>query len=434
MNIVVIGGGYTGLTAAYELLKSGNSVTLYEKSSELGGLAGGFEIQGESLEKAYHHLFKTDTDIIELIDELGISDKLKWHESSVAIYYDNKIYPFGGASDLLKFRPLSFFSRIRTGLMTLFLQKYKNWRSFEKVAAFNWMKKWNGMESLKVIWEPLLKGKFDKYYDKVSMAWLWARLHIRANSRESLLAKEKLGYIDGGFDEFTKALVSKIKDLGGEIVLNANIESIRSEGESVKLEVESKEYEYDKVIATIPSNIFAKLIENNSVDKNYIDKLESINYLGATVMVFSSEQKLGDYYWYNINDLKKPFLVFINHTNLIDKKRYGGKYVYYIGAYIPHSHDYFSIADEELSNKWFSALKDIFPEFNEDEVVDKFIFRMRNAQHVVDLDYESKIPNYKTPLTNIYLANFSQIFPEDRGTNFAVREGIKIARLVAQKS
>lgn len=460
-KIAVIGGGFTGLTAAYRLALKGHKVTIYERGAELGGLASGFKIQGTSLEKTYHHIFKTDVDILNLIKELGLENVLEWHESSIAIYYDSNLYPFRSPVDLMKFKPLSFFNRVRAGLVVFYLQKDKNWRKFIDISAYNWMKKWAGEQVTKVLWEPLLRGKFDKFYDQVSMAWLWARIHVRANSRESV-SDERLGYFKGGFQVIIDALVKKLKELDVEIHCNCEIEKFNASPIGITIKKESKEkpafIPFDKVIATVPSEVFARLVEGNK-DKEkindgaaamnikkeinvvpaaptakhfqtYLDKLNSINYLGAIVAVFSTSQNLSKYYWHNINDLNAPFLAFIQHTNLIPKDRYDGKHIYYIGAYLPHDHKYFIMTDSELLNLWFDYLKKIFPDFNQDIIIDKVIFKLKNAQHIVDLNYESKIPEYRTPFDNIYLANFSQIFPEDRGTNFAVREGNKIAELV----
>lgn len=430
MKIAIIGGGLTGLVAAYQLVNLGHEISIYEKTSELGGLASGFLIHGENLEKTYHHIFKTDKYIISLIDELGIGPKLEWYDSSVCIYYDKKLYPFSGPLDLLKFSPLSFLSRVRLGLVIFFLQKYKSWQKLEKISAYEWMKKYCGEEAMKVIWEPLLKGKFERFYDKVSMAWLWARLHIRSNSRK-FGEGEKLGYFNGGFQVIIDKLVENLKKKSTKIFLRANVKQLKSENSKVKVFIDSfRSIEYDKVICTVPSYVFCNLIKHDeSISFEYLKKLNSIDYLGAICIVFSSKQNLSDYYWHNINDLQAPFLVFIHHTKLIPKERYDGNYVYYLGTYLPHEHPQFRLSDEVLSEKWFNYLKSVFPKFDKNQVITKSVFRFKNAQHVVDLDYSSKIPDFKTPLENVYLSNFSQIFPEDRGTNFAVREGFRIAKL-----
>lgn len=428
---VIIGGGYTGLVAAYELARAGHKVTVLEKGTVLGGLASDFKVEGASLERAYHHLFKTDTSIRSMARELGIEDKLIWHDSSVALYYDGTLYPFKGAVDLIKFKPLSFVNRVRAGLVVLYLQRTNKWERFEKISAYNWMLKYAGKQVTRVIWEPLLKGKFDTYFDKVSMAWLWARVHIRAQSRE--VGGEKLGYFDGGFQIFTDALVNRLVDLGVTIRTEANIDSVTSLP-SGKVSIgfsDRKKETYDSCIATVPSHVFAKLVEKNkSVKPAYLKQLRSIPYLGARLLIFSSSQDLSPYYWHNINDVDLPFLVFINHTKLIDKKQYGGKYVYYVATYVPHDHELFTCDDKKLEKTWFSALKKIFPDFDANAIHEKHFFRFANAQHIVGLDYAKNIPKKQTPFKNIYLSNFSQIFPEDRGTNYAVRDGIAIAKLL----
>ena len=165
---------------------------------------------------------------------------------------------------------------------------------------------------------------------------------------------------------------------------------------------------------------------------DYSRKLRSIGYLGAVCLVFTSEQSLGDIYWVNVNEPGAPFLVFIQHTNLATPDFYRGKHAYYIGAYLPTDGKIYSMTDEELTQLWFDYLAKMFPQFDVKRVQEKQILfsGFRAAQHIVDTQYEGKIPGYKTPLPGVYLSNFSQIFPEDRGTNFAVREGEKIAALV----
>ncbi|MGI5841041.1 MAG: NAD(P)/FAD-dependent oxidoreductase [Patescibacteria group bacterium] len=428
-NIGVVGGGFTGLTAAYYLLKKGHKVTIFEKGNSLGGLAGGFRINGNNLEKAYHHIFKTDKDIISLSEELKLTEKLKWIESSIGIYYKGKVSPFVTPMDLLRFEGLGLLDKLRLGLVGLLLQKDKGWGKYIEVPAFEWMKKMCGKRAYRVIWEPLLKGKFHKYYDKVSMAWLWARIHTRGNSKDKGDTKEFLGYYDGGFQVLIDKLEEKIKKMGGVIVVGVGIEKVGKKQKKVFLKVEGKNIEFDKVVATVPSNVFAKIAQN-SLDEKYKKQLSSIDYLGAIVFIFSSKQSLSKYYWHNINDINSPFLAFIQHTNLIDKSNYGDEEVYYMGTYAPHDHKFFRVKDEDVEKEYFDYLQKIFPNFDKRQVRQKFLFKLRDAQHVVTCDYPQKIPDYKTSIEGVYLANFSQIFPEDRGTNFAVREGKKIANLV----
>lgn len=430
-SVVIIGAGYTGLTAALRLAEKGHKVTILERGTTVGGLASDFTVEGSSLERAYHHLFKTDTYIRNLADELGVGDKLKWHDSSVGLYYGGNLYPFKGALDLIKFKPLSFVNRIRAGLVVLYLQQTKNWKQFQTVSAYDWMLRTGGKQVTEVIWEPLLRGKFDKYYDKVAMAWLWARVHIRAQSREA--GGEKLGYFEGGFQVFTDALVARLEELGVTIKTGVEIKNIGNTrtGTVQIMFADDKKKSYDSCVSTTPSHVFAKLIEGDKAIKpSYIEKLNSINYLGARLLIFSSEQNISEFYWHNINDIDLPFLVFIHHTRLISKEHYNGKYIYYLATYVPHDHELFTCDDKALEKRWFTSLKVIFPDFDTKQIREKHFFRFANAQHIVDTSYHNKIPSAQTPLKNVYLSNFSQIYPEDRGTNYAVREGEAIAKKI----
>lgn len=431
-TIAIIGGGFTGMVAAYELAKRGCKVALFERGAFLGGLASGFKINGQNLEKAYHHLFTTDQDILDLAYGLGLEDQLLYCDSSMAIYFDGAFHSFSSPLDLLKFPPLDFLSVIRFALITLYLKHTENYQKFSRVSAAKWLRKWYGSKAYRVVWEPLLKGKFHSHYQDVSMAWLWRRIYIRGNSSKK--GREKLIYFKDGFQAIIETLRKKLDALGVEIQLESKIESIMVQGNAPQLQfADGTIRNFDRAVCTTPSHVFVQLAQNDPhCTREYLDQLKSIQYLGAVLVIFSSPQSLSKYYWHNINDLESPFLVFIQHTNLTDKQYYKGDHVYYLGCYVPHEHRFFQQSEKELCQEFFNHLKKLFPQFQENEIREKHLFRFKNAQHVVDTQYVRKIPDYKTPLPGVYLANFSQIFPEDRGTNFAVREGIKVADLILQ--
>ena len=429
--IAVIGGGYTGLVAALRLAEAGRKVVVLEAGPTFGGLAGGFEIEGAALEKAYHHLFRTDTDILALAEELGISRSIRWLVSKQAIYYGGAVHPFAGALDLLRFTPLSFVNRIRAGVVVLYLQLERRWPRFASVTAYEWMRKSSGAEVMRVIWEPLLRGKFHRSYDKVSMAWLWARIHIRANSKERGERQEKLGYFDGGFAVFTSALLARLEHLGVALHLNAPVASIEAVDGHVDVALAGESpTSYSAAVVTIPSGAFSRVVVG--APSSYLEQLRSIAYLGARLMVFSSAQNLSEAYWHNINDIEIPFVVFINHTRLVGTEAYAGHHVYYVATYLPMDHELFLADSSEVETQWFAGIARVFPHFDPSQVREKHHFTFGNAQHVVGLDYSARIPDHRTPVSGVYLANFSQIYPEDRGTNFAVRDGEVIARMVME--
>lgn len=431
-NIAVIGGGFTGLTAAYTLAKMGHTVTVYEAEQTLGGLVAGFDIDGVPLEKAYHFLYKTDSHIINMAKELGIDNTLNFYASSTGLAYGGTLYPFMTPLHLLRFTPLSLINRVRAGLVVLYLSKATRWHKFAEVTAIEWMRRWGGEQVTKIIWEPVLRGKFFDYYDKIAMSYVWGRVAVRANSKDKGDTTEKLGYFDGGFRTFTDALARESTKRGVRFIMGTKPSAILQGTDSAMVVVNGEEHVYDAVLATTPSHVFKNLINHsqNAVSPAFLDKLTAIEYLGAILMVFTTDKKFTDYYWHNVNDLGQPFLVLLSLSALIGTEKLNGKHVYYIGSYVPHDHRYYQMTDDEIKTLWIKGIKNIFPEFDESTITANHIFKFKNAQHIVEPGYAAKIPPYQSELPNVYLANYTQIFPEDRGTNYAVAEGIKVAHLI----
>lgn len=433
-KVAIIGGGFTGLSAAYRLVEAGCDVTVYEAGPDLGGLAGGFEMAGRSIEKAYHFLYKTDEYILGLFDELDLADAVTFHRSSVSTYYDRQLYPMMTPLDLLRFKPLRFHNRIRAGVIVLYLQRVRNWRRLTKVTALDWLRRWAGRQVADVVWEPLLKGKFDRYYDKVTMAWLWGRVKQRADSREG--STELLGYVRDGFVTLVDALTKRIVDGGGSIRLSTPVERLTYDPvtDTVRVSAPCGDEDYDRVIATVPSGVVSRLIDDYRLrDPDYFARLDSIDYLTAIVLVFATDQQLSPYYWHNINEPNSPFVVLLSLTNLIGSETFQGKHLYYVGDYVPHDHWYCQADERDLKGHWFDHLGRLFPHFDRSQVIEDRLFRLRDAQHIVDLGFEEKLVDHQTPCPGVLLANFSQIFPMDRGTNYAVRDGIRMAGRILEE-
>ena len=430
-NFGVIGGGLTGLTTAYRLVEEGHDVTIFEASDYVGGLAAGFELAGNRIEHAYHFLYKTDEYILALCEEFGIADQLTYHKSSVSTYYGDKLYPFETPIDLISFTPLDFFNRIRAGLVVLWLQRVKDWRSLENVTALDWLRKHAGQQVTDVVWEPLLKGKFDRYYDKVTMSWLWGRVLQRVDSRDAKLGGEALGYFKGGFKIIIDNLLEPVLAKGGKIRYETPVSKLSYDESTDGVIVTSKDGEerFDRVLATVPSHVVANMIgDYKQTDTDFFDRIESIDYLDAAITVFATKQRITEFYWHNVNTPNSPFVVFLSLTELVGTENYDGLNIYYIGDYIPAEHKYMSMTKDELKTHWYAELQKMFPEFDPGQIVDDAVFKMKNAQHIVDIGFEqNKLPPHQTPCPGVLMCNFSQIFPMDRGTNYAIRDGNRMA-------
>jgi len=429
-SIAVIGGGVAGLVAAYRLLQQGHKVRIFEAGPSVGGLVRTFEPGGDRLECFYHHLFTTDGAAIRLLDELDLLRSITWRRSRVGIYYNDRIHPFTSTMDLMKFTPLlGIRDRIRFGLIALGLRRRRNAAAFEDITAMEWLRRNAGQRALEVVWEPLLRGKFGEMADEVAMAWLWNRVNLRFSSRGLLSQTEILGYQLGSFAVWIESLVKLISALG-EISTNEPVERLSTENERLRLETGGgRSYHFDAVIATTGNNAFLRLAP--PLSDAYTERLESITYQDAICLVLSLKERLSDFYWLNINDRSVPFLAVIEHTNLIEPERYEGQHIVYVSTYVSGGSQLERMNADDVFSLYEPHLKRVNPAFDQSWVSNRWLFHAAEAQPVFTVGAASRIPDHRTPVPGLYLANMSQIYPQDRGQNYSILLGEKIGAMVS---
>lgn len=426
MKIAVIGAGIAGLTAAYEVAKAGHQVVVYEAASFVGGLASGFRDPSWEwpLERFYHHIFESDTAIRDLNTEIGYGDKLFYRSPVTAQWWNGNLYPIDSPKNILRFPGLPFLDRVRFGATVAYL-KYltSDWRGLEQSTVLDWTKRWMGPHVYETIISPLMEGKFGEYAPTVNMAWLWARFKARTF---------KLGYFAGGFQGFVDALAEATKRKGVEVRLNARIDRLTQQGESWVVHTPEGEQTADRVIMTGSPRLLSKLAPNLPPD--YVGQLLNLKSLGAVVMVLAIKQQLTDvFYW--MQGMRKgefPFLAIVEHTNFIEPKHYGGDHLVYCGDYLPPEHEYFRMTPDEVLDRFIPAIQRFNPSFNKEWIRTFWLHREPYAQPVVGLNHSKAIPPLKTPLPGLYWASMSQVYPWDRGTNFAVELGQKVAQELLQ--
>ena len=435
MKIAIIGAGATGLAAAYELCKHGHQVVIYEKDSFLGGHASTFQIGDARLERGYHHWFTNDTNIIELVNEIGLGHQIRWIEPKVGTLHDGKIYNFVTPIDLLKFTPLKLIDRLRLGLSTFYLQLQKRWRNFEHITAVEWLSKYAGKQAYEIFWRPMLRGKFgDNHYRHVGMTWVWGKIHTRVASRDRGMLKEKLGYPIGSFGEIFEKLQQIIIEQGGEINLSTQIHEIiiennRATGVRINLpNKKSSVQKFDAIIVTTPSHIFSKLVPY--LPQDYAAKLMSLSYLSAVIMILILKRPLSNMYWLNIADRSIPFVGVIEHTNLISTKFYNNKHIVYLSNYLDTNNPLYNMNHNELLQEYIPHINKINPQFKSSWIETSYHYKINDAQPIIETNYSSKILDHKTPFEFLYLANTTQIYPQDRGTNYSVKIGQTVANML----
>ena len=458
LRIAVVGAGVTGLVAAYRLAEQGHAVEVFERWPGLGGQAATIDVGGGTLlERYYHHWFTSDRHIRALYDELGMGADIEWRPSSMAMWVDGRLWPFVSPRDLLRFKPLPLRSRIKMGLAVLRVQKKEtDVAPFETRTARDWVIEAMGQPAWDKVWGPMLGGKFGDRAEDISAAWLWGKLTLRRQVSGEERKQEKLGYPRGSFEGLYRALAEEIEARGGAVHIDRPVQRVakrepggfwvwpaasgafRTGLDPRGFPVDVVEPErFDAVLATVPNDVFELLLDDElreALTPGYVGMLRTAEYQTALCLLLEIDRQFSPYYWTNVADPAVPFIGLIEQTNFVEPERYGGRRFLYVANYLDPADELLELDPDGLIDRYTDGLRRINPEFDRSWIVDRWLFREPAAQPVVTVGYHERIPPLDTGVPGLVLANTTQIYPEDRGTNYSVRLGDEAAAAVARST
>ena len=417
----ILGGGALGLTLAYRLARAGERVVVIEREPEAGGLAAGFRVgdSGAWLEKFYHHIFRTDKELVALVRELGLGEKLYWGHPNTSSLIGGKAYRLDGVVPVLTFAPLPVQDRLRMGAVVALLKALPNPDPLEGVTAQRWLTRWMGRNTYRVAFEPLFRGKFGEYASQIAMPWFWARIHCRTQS---------LGYLRGGFQQLYERLVAAIEALGGAVRLGTEVRAVRTEpGGGFRVVTAAGKEHYSRVVSTLASRLTSRLVPE--LPDDFRRRYEWGTAYGAHCLILALDRQLmRDVYWLSVSDPDYPFLAAVEHTNYIPSSEYGGRHLLYLGNYLPMDHPIMRESKEDVLARYLPYLSRLNPSFVPEWVTESWGFAAPFAQPIVTVDYKGHIPPHETPIPGLYMANMFQVYPQDRGQNYSIKLANALAR------
>jgi protoporphyrinogen oxidase len=430
LKVAVVGGGLAGLVAAWDLANQGHRVTVYEKYPTFGGLASAFAIHHTHLERFYHHIFATDLDLLELVEQLDLRGALVWNEENNANWREGVTTRISPPWRLLLWGQLSLLSRLRLAFWSKWASLQKDWRPFDSVTARDWILAHMGQQVWEVMWEPLFRAKFGDRADQISMTWFYGRLSARFGPTRPGAPKGKLGYLMGSTQVLVDGLLARLAGLGVTLKSSHPVTALlggpgRVEG-VVSRGVEER---HDAVLCTCATPEFLAQA-GPLLPEALRSQLATFRYHGSVVAVLELSQSVTPAYWTNVLDKDKPFLAVIEHTNMIGPQHYEGTHLLYVARYLNTEDPFFTASNEAVLAEFYRHLKPVLPVFQERMVLKAHVMRADFTQPIVTPGYGGRIPPHRLPVAGLYLANLTQIFPEDRGMSYSVALGHKAAALI----
>lgn len=424
-RVVVVGAGAMGLAAAWQAVRDGHDVTVLEAANEPGGMAAHFDLAGISIERYYHFICKTDYPTFDLLDELGIADRLRWRPTGMGFFTDGKLHKWGDPLSLLAFPGLSPIEKLRYGLLAFISTKRERWDALERQTAREWITRWVGPRVFEKLWAPLLRLKFYEHADRISAAWMWTRVKRTGRSRRSLL-QEELGYLEGGSETLVNALVEAITTAGGEVRTGSPVLRVTSDNGAVTgVETEVGSVPADAVILTVPTPWVSGMVPDLPQDLK--DRYDAIPNIPVACLVFRLKRRVTPYFWVNISepDIEIPGIIEFSNLRPVED------HVVFVPYYMPLTHPKWNWTDEALLAEALACIQRINPEVSADDVVAAHVARLRHAQPVCDPGFADRLPPVETPIAGLQIADTCFYYPEDRGVAESVRLGRAMAARVA---
>jgi protoporphyrinogen oxidase len=433
MHVGVIGGGMMGLATAFYLNKKGHQVTILEKEKDIGGLSRSFEIlPGVRWDRFYHVILTTDEQLLQFIDEIGLSLDVQWRETKTGFYTDGQLHSMSSTAEFLKFKPLSLVDKFRLGIGILYSSKITNWRRLEKIYVKNWLVRVFGRRNYEKMWDPLLRSKLGSAKEQASAALIWAIIKRYYGTRHSSSKKELMGCVRGGYHTILNQLRDRLSNNGTGVLTRHYVQSLEPcDGGRIEIQFKNGEpLEFDRVIATTPNQSVLKLLPEMPAD--FRSKLEAVDYLSVICVILVLGRSLTPFYVTNLTDNGLPFTGLIEASHVIPGDLLNGSTLIYLPRYLPLGDPFYQKPDGEIFDTFIQALRQMFPNLSGDDILSQSVHREPYVQPIQDICYSDKVPSIKTPLKNFYMVNTTMILNSTLNNNEVIKLARKAADVVAQ--
>ncbi len=420
MRVGIIGGGLMGLAIAHRLSARGHAVVVFERASQVGGLATWHDFGRFIWDRFYHVILPSDGPLIRFIHLIGLGAELRWRATQTGYYVDHHFYSLSNNVDFLKFPPLSLWSKFRLALTILYCARINDWRRLEKITVEDWLVRTSGRATFEKMWKPLLLAKLGENYRRVSAVFIWSYIKRLFSARDAAAQKEHLGHVRGGYRTVFERLVELIHAQHGEIRLNVEVRRVSPrEAGGVSVQVNGTEECFDKVIFTSPVNVLRQTVDERlvAVPKPGRD----VEYLGVLCMVLATRRPVIPYYILNIGDERIPFTGVIGMSNLVDPSETSDLHVTYLPKYLLSDDPLLRAPDDEVRALFQRGIAQMFPDLKAADIDSVHINRATKVQPLQVIDYSTLVPQPETRHPDFYVLNTAQFVNNTLNNNEVIR-------------
>lgn len=410
VDFAVIGGGISGLTAAYRLSTRGLRVALFEAEPELGGLLRGHRRPAFQIEKAYHHIFPQDSHFKALLEELHLQDRVVWRQARTGFYHEGKLHDLTRPLDLFRFDSLSVRERIRVGIAFLKARLPLQRADLDLISVADWLALRPG-DPLHTILGRMLDGKFGSGLDDVSALFLKERFRARGALRSKLIGAETFGYLPGSLQTMIDSLSASCRDRGCLIETGARVMSITGRAGSLTIRSGSGHVvQAAGVISAVPLPQLSSIAD--FLDGADRKALSRIRYADVVCICCGIESTVSPFYWTTISDPGIPFVVMVEQDHLHRPTHDAGEHVIYLARYLPHGH-----CSSPQQDVWERPLTDALARLSRVDGPPKILWRetalLPYATPIYEVGFQKLLRNLPTT-AGVSLAGSALTYPRSR--------------------
>lgn len=402
----IVGGGMMGLTVAVRLARLGHSVVVHEAVPALGGLSAEDEIAGTAIERYYHCVLPTDTALLDLLEEVGLTDAVGWNRTRTGFFTGERQLEMTTGMDFLRFPAIGLVDRARLAWTILYCGLNSDWRRLDREPIGPFLRRHGGRRLFERIWEPLLLAKLGPDYDRFAASFIWATVARMLSARKAKGRSEKLGYVKGHYGRVFAALRADLEAHGGAVDVGAPVTAVDRDDLGWNLTVRGERHPASGVVLCVPAPVATKLLPSG-VDAG---PLAGIDYLGVLCEALLLRRPVTPYYVLNLTDRSLPFTGVIETSNLIGTDELDGRHLVYLPRYRSQDHPDWDRTDEDLHADNLAGLRRVEPGLEPDDVIGWRVFRARFVQPVHPVGYGDRLPPLELADGLAYLST-AQIHP-----------------------